>query len=71
MVAAIILPDNTIAGVLMADASKDTVPPGWPEGAKLVEAPEGCYEGWSYDPVEGFKAPPPPVIRKRGKTVVF
>lgn len=57
MPAAIILPDNTIAAVIMADPNLDTVPPGYPEGAILVSCPEGCNYLWSYDPSEGFKEP--------------
>jgi hypothetical protein len=49
MPAAVILADNTIAAVLMADATVDALPPGFPEGAHFVNAPAGCNETWTYD----------------------
>lgn len=69
--AAVILPDNTIAAVIMADASVDTVPPGYVSGAILVAAPIGCDEAWSYDPALGFKAPPLPVYKEAEGKVDF
>lgn len=59
MVAAVILPDNRIAAVLMADATVDKVPAGYPDGAVLVNAPDGCDESWTYDGVH-FNPPLPP-----------
>lgn len=56
-VSAVILPDNTIAAVIMADSSKDPVPKGYPDGTILVAAPEGCNEEWTYNPIDGFKMP--------------
>lgn len=53
---AIILPDNTIAGVIMA-SPLEPIPLGYAAGAVLVQAPPGCNEKWKYDPVAGFSAP--------------
>lgn len=54
---AVILPDYTIAGVLMADATVDTIPQGYPEGSFFVVAPQGCDEDWTYTPDGGFEPP--------------
>lgn len=67
MPAAVILPDHSIAAVLMADADVDAMPPGFPAGAVLVNAPDGCNETWSYDPATGFKSPVPTVTRAVNK----
>jgi hypothetical protein len=57
MPAAVILADNSIAAVLMADATIDPKPSGFPADAKWIDAPDGCHENWTYDPATGF-APP-------------
>ena len=56
--AAIVLLDNTIAGCIMADAALHAVPPGYPSGARLVNAPSGCNETWAFDG-HAFTEPPP------------
>lgn len=67
MVAAVILPDNTIAAVLMADATVHPLPPGYPEGAQFINAPDGCDETWTYDG-KSFNPPLPPGERNnKGK----
>ena len=63
-ISAIILPNNKIAAVIVADATVDSIPHGYPEGSTFVVAPTGCDESWTYDPAEGFI---PSVPRLPGK----
>lgn len=64
MAVAVILPDNTIAAVIMASES-DPVHSHWPRGAFHKQAPEGCHPGWTYDPVDGLKPPSAPPVPRR------
>lgn len=56
-ISAIILPNNKIAAVIVADATVDAIPPGYPEGSSFVVAPTGCDESWTYTEAEGFYNP--------------
>jgi len=62
--AAIILPDNSIAAVIMADASVDRTPGGYPAGTMFINAPDDCDGKWIYDPATGFQPPPPPLPKE-------
>jgi hypothetical protein len=63
MPAAVILADNTIAAVLMADATIDPPPADLPADAKWLNAPAGCHENWTYHPATGFA---PPAVQDNG-----
>jgi len=52
--------DNSIQAVIMALPS-DPVPDGYVVGSILVDCPDGCNSTWTYDPINGFVAPPPPI----------
>jgi hypothetical protein len=63
MLAAVILADNTIAAVLMADVTIDPLPAGFPADAQWLNAPAGCHENWTYHPQTGFA---PPAAQDKG-----
>jgi hypothetical protein len=56
---AAVIAGGKIVAVLMADATTDAVPKGYPADAVLIAAPAGCNETWTYDPSAGFKSPAP------------
>ena len=71
MIAVILSSDNKILGVIMADPKVDSLPEGYPEGSRLVEAPEGCDDTWTYDPASGFKAPDQFAAARKNTKVEF